>query len=124
MAVPGDALLRISAEPDDDAGELDELTRQLHLTLLDIDVKDVDRVISADEPDRAKGLTAVPGWLAVHLGAETLRKVVATVLDWANRTDRTVEVTVDGDVLKLGHASRDEQRRIVDAWLARHTPGT
>jgi hypothetical protein len=124
MGVHGDVLLRISAEPDDDTGELDELTRRLRSTLLGLDVTRVDPVTTSGTPDGAKGLSAVAGWLAVHLGEEALRRVLETVLDWASRNGRTVEATIDGNSLKLGRAGRDEQRRIVDAWLARQTPST
>jgi hypothetical protein len=52
-----------------------------------------------------------------------LRAVVAAVRGWVGRTGRTVEVSIDGDVLKLTGATSQQQEKIVDAWLARHAPG-
>ena len=40
------------------------------------------------------------------------------------RNDRVVEVTEGGDTLKLGRATREQQEKIIDAWLARHPPGS
>jgi hypothetical protein len=34
-----------------------------------------------------------------------------------------VEVSIDGDVLKLTGATSQQQEKIVDAWLARHAAG-
>jgi len=45
---------------------------------------------------------------------------VKAVGSWTTRTGRTVEVSVDGDVLKLTGASREQQDRVIEAWIARH----
>jgi hypothetical protein len=37
---------------------------------------------------------------------------------WANRTGKTVELTIDGDTLKLTGANADIQARIVDEFFA------
>jgi hypothetical protein len=107
-----------------DAEELAELTSQLYAELLDLDVQAVDPVSQSDVPEGAKGLPAVAGWLAVHLGAATLRSVLAMIADWALRNNRAVEISADGDVLKLSRATREEQGKIIDAWLAKHAPGS
>jgi hypothetical protein len=34
-----------------------------------------------------------------------------------------VEVSIDGDALKVTGATSRQQEMIIDAWLARHAPG-
>jgi hypothetical protein len=47
--------------------------------------------------------------------------MVKTVMDWlAHHARGGVEVTIDGDTLRLSGAPRPEKSDIVDAWLARH----
>lgn len=123
MADSGGLVLRVNPGPDDDSGELAELTGLLRAELLDLDVVAVERHSVGVVPAGAKGVAAVANWLAVQLGTETLRSVLAKVADWAARNDRGVEVTYGGNTLKLTRATRDQQERIIDDWLARHPPG-
>jgi hypothetical protein len=124
MAVEGGMVVRVFPASDDDIGELAELTGRLRAELLDLDVQAVDSVAEGDIPEGAKGLPAIVGWLVLHLGGEGLRTVLDKIADWASRNDRPVEVTLGDDVLKLGRATRDQQDKIIDAWLAQHPPGT
>jgi hypothetical protein len=75
-------------------------------------------------PSGAKGVAAIAGWLSVQLGPEALRIVLAKVADWVTRNDRVVEVSLGGDTLKLGRATREQQEKIIDGWLARHPAGS
>jgi hypothetical protein len=122
MADSGGLVLQVHPGPDDDAGELAELTGLLQGELLDLDVAAVQQLPAEAVPAGAKGVAAVAGWLTVQLGPEALRAVLAKVADWAARNDRGVEVTDGGDILKLTRATREQQEKIIDAWLARH-PG-
>lgn len=124
MAVEGGVVVRVFPASDDDPGELAELTGRLRAELLDLDVQAVDAVAEGGIPEGAKGLPAIGGWLVLHLGREGLRTVLDKIADWASRNDRPVEITLGGDVLKLGRATRDQQDKIIDAWLAQHPPGT
>ena len=120
MADYGGLVLQVHPGPDDDAGELAELTGFLRAELLDLDVAAVERLPDGAVPAGAKGVAAFAGQLAVQLGPEALRAVLAKVADWATRNDRGVEVTYEGHTLKLTRATREQQERIVDDWLARH----
>jgi hypothetical protein len=64
------------------------------------------------------------GWLAAGpvRDLDGLRAAVAAVHGWTSRTGRTVEVSVGGDVLKVTAVTSQQQREIIDAWLARHAP--
>jgi hypothetical protein len=110
--------------PDDDAGDLAELTGLLRDDLLDLDVAAVEALEAENVPPGAKGMAAVVGWLAVQLGPEALRTVLAKVADWTTRNDRGVKVILDGEPLELTRATREQQERIIDAWLARHAAST
>jgi hypothetical protein len=107
--------------PDADAEELDSLTRRLRDRLLELDVDDVRPAPAARAvPDGAKsGELIVAGGLAVTLAPVLVRAVLRLVETWmTNRPLRTVTVTVDGRSIELGHATREEQRRLVDAFVA------
>jgi hypothetical protein len=124
MADSAELFLQVYPAPEDDAGELAELTGWLRAELLDLDVQAVDQLSGVAVPGGAKGVAAIAGWLSVQLGTEALRTVLAKVADWVARNDRVVEVTEGGDTLKLGRATREQQEKIIDAWLARHPPGS
>jgi hypothetical protein len=123
MADSGSFFLQVYPGPGDDAGELAELTGLLRGELLDLDVAAVEQLPVGEVPAGAKGVIAVAGWLVVHLGPETLRSVLGKVANWAARNDRGVEVTYGGDTLKLTRATREQQEKIINDWLARHSAG-
>ena len=123
MADSDGLVLQVYPAPEDDAGELAELTGLLRGELLDLDVAGCRTAAGWGGAAGAKGVAAVAGWLAVQLGPEALRAVLAKVADWVTRNDRGVEVSYGGDTLKLGRATREQQEKIIDDWLARHPAG-
>jgi hypothetical protein len=119
-----DVLVQVQAGSDEDADELMEAAARLRAELLELDVNRVEPVSEAEAPEQAKGLAAIAGWLAVQFGSlEGLRAVVDVVRGWATRTNRQVEISYGDDVLKLTGATSAQQDKIIDAWIARHTPG-
>jgi hypothetical protein len=120
MTDSGGLVLQVCPAPEDDAGGLAELAGMLRGELLDLDVSAVEQLHDEAVPPGAKGVAAIAGWLAVQLGPEALRAVLAKVADWVTRNDRLVEVSYGGDTLKLGRATREQQEKIIDGWLARH----
>jgi hypothetical protein len=119
MANTTHVTVRISDNSDDDAEEIAQLTRQLRTAILNLDVENVEPV-AGEAPNGAKGVTAVLGWLSVTLGGELLKSVADRVADWAMSRGRSVEITVDGDTLKLGGVTRARQEELTREWLARH----
>jgi hypothetical protein len=116
--------VQVVAGPDDDAEEIAEATRQLRRELLELDVITVE-VPSAGEPppgSRAIDVAAL-GALLVHLADPAmLSGVVAAVRSWlSGSSKRSIKMELDGDVLELKGVSSQEQRRLTDEWLARHT---
>ncbi len=113
--------VQILADADDDDEELALLTRRLRSALLDLDVAGVDPE-TREAPGSAKGgLAVVLGWLWVNIGGEALKAVLDRIGDWAASNGRAVEVTVNGNTLKLSRVSREQQHELIGAWLA-HLP--
>lgn len=119
MASSDDLVLQVDPGPEDDVEELAELTGFLQGELLDLDVTAVEQLPDGLVPPGAKGVASIAGWLMLRLGSEGLRVVLVKVADWAARNDRGVEVTYGGKTLKLTRATREQQERIIDDWLAR-----
>ena len=116
-----DALvLRVQWASDDDDDELAELTQRLRTQLLELDVESVDPVADTSQQEGAKGLETLIGWLAVRLGEEGLRTVIAAVIGWVTRTGHSVEVSYNGDVLKVTGVTSAQQERVINDFLAHH----
>jgi len=117
-------IVQVLPVADSDAEELADLAGGLRAELLGVDAALAAPLTAEAAPEGAKGLGTVVGWLLVRFGTlDGLRAVVAAVRGWASRTGRTVEVSIDGDVIKVTGATSQQQEKLIDAWLARHAPG-
>lgn len=107
---------------DGDADELDSLRGELgeELALLDVDA--VERVAVGDPPAGARALEAAAiGQLLVKAGPGTVLAIVRTVRGWLQRSRaRSVELSLDGDTIKLSKVSVGEQERLLELFLAKH----
>ena len=71
-----------------------------------------------------RGSGDVAGWLVAQFGTlDGLHALVAAIRRFAARTDRTVEVSIGGDHLKVTGVTSQQQGEIIDAWLGRHASG-
>lgn len=115
--------LRIELDADADAGaeERDELTRALRAELLDLDVESVERP-ETPAPDGARGAGAVElGTLLVTFGQGALGLVTGTIARWVQRRGgRSVTLELDGDRIELSGVSAEDQRRLIETFVARH----
>jgi hypothetical protein len=123
MTTRGPVTLRIEldagADADDD--ELDAVARSLRSDLLELDVDAVARP-EAPAPDgaRAGGVVAL-GTLLVTLGPTMLGSVCTTIEDWFKRRgSRRIELEIDGDRIVIDGVSGEDQRRLVETFVARH----
>lgn len=117
-------ILHVLPGQDSDAQELADLADQLRGELLDLDLASVAPLTADEVPEGAKGIGPLAGWLVTQFATlDGLRAVMAAVRAWASRTQRTVEISVGGDVLKVTAATAEQQEEIIDAWLARHGTG-
>jgi hypothetical protein len=113
--------LHIEPRGNDDLEAMTELTQRLRGELLELDVKNVRSVEEEAAPDNAKGIMEIAGWLAVQFGAwDGLRQVISVLRSWTIRTNRTVELSIAGDTLKIGGLSPEHQEKLIDAFIARH----
>ena len=116
-------ILQVLPDPDEDAEQLDDLTDMLREELLELGVPDVAPVMQDQAPEDAKGVVAaLAGWLAIHFGPAGLRAVVNAVVAWAGRSGKTVEITLNGNTLKLTGTSADVQSRMIDEFFVRQSP--
>lgn len=117
--------IQIGEAQDTGADELDDATGRLREELLDLDVEAVERPTAGPAPPGSRGLEiAALGTLLVTLAHDALPVVLATVARWVSRQGgRSVTIELDGDRIEVGGASAEDQRRLVDAFLARHSGG-
>jgi hypothetical protein len=124
MAEADGLILQVLPVADSDAEELADLAAELNAELLSVDGTSAAPLPAEAAPEGAKGLGDVAGWLVAQFGTlDGLRALVAAVRAFAARTGRTVEVSIDGDVLKVTGVTSQQQGEIIDTWLARHGPG-
>jgi hypothetical protein len=113
-------VLQVCPVPGDETEELAKQATMLRGELLELDVSDVELLPAEQVPPGAKGVEALAGWLVVNLGPEALRALLGQIASWVTRNDREVEVNYGADKLKLSRATREQQEKIIDDWLARH----
>ena len=77
-----------------------------------------------EAPADSKGVELLAiGGLVIQFAmkSEVLKSVVDATTAWLGRQQgRSVKLTLDGDTLEVTGVSSDEQRRLVDLWVARH----
>jgi hypothetical protein len=116
-------LLRVMAVPDSDVEELADLCERLRVELQELDLPSVAQLAEREAPEWAKGFGQLTNWLIVQFATlDGLRSALAAVRRFTARTGRTVEVSIDGDSLRLTAATAQQQEQVIDAWLARHSP--
>jgi hypothetical protein len=115
--------LRLAA-PEGDAGELDDLTRNLRSEMEESAVERVDLVRGGDVPEGAKGgLVTARGELNVTLKPAALPNFLGVVRDWLSRQNQRVEIvaTVGSSTFHI-NASITDVSTIMQA-LSGITPG-
>ncbi len=121
-----EVVLQIDAGPDADREELAELTLRLRDDLRDQDVGSVELARSGDAPPGAKGDAVEWGTLLVGVvSSGALTAVLTTANSWVGRQRRgRVRVKIGEDELVLSGMPSEEQRRLIDHWLARRGEGS
>jgi uncharacterized protein YidB (DUF937 family) len=123
MSEPSQVSLQVEAGPDADAEEVAEATAQLRRELLELDVDSVQAPEGGPPPPGSKAAEVLAiGSLIVTLVKSTgLGAVVHTIQAWISRQQqRSVKLAIDGDTLEVTGVSSEEQRRLIDEWIARH----
>jgi hypothetical protein len=107
-----------------DQEELERLTQQLRRELLELDVETVERPKEGKPPAGAKGieLSAI-GSLLVETATSSalLGAVVKVIQSWvAARRGRSVKIALGDDFIEVSGVSSDDQRRLIEQWIAAH----
>jgi hypothetical protein len=115
--------LEVALDTDADAAEFEDETALLRSDILELDVASVQRPAGGQAPDGTRAAElAVLGTLLVGVGKEMVGPVIRAVEAWvARRRARAVKLTLEGDTIELSNVSSDDQRRMIDAFIARHT---
>lgn len=123
-----DGELRLLLEEDGaDPERVDVLTGHLRRELAQLDVEEVTPLPAGEAPPGTRGFDAATvGGLLVTLGpaATGLAAVVTAIRGWLTRSPgpvRTVRVELDGDVLELSQASADQEDRLIELFVSRHS---
>lgn len=102
--------------------ELEDSTLALREELLELDVDSVERPLSGPPPEGAKAVeVALGATLIVAAGKEVITAVVSKVAGWVGRDrGRSVKLQLGEDTIEITDPSKEEQRRLLEAFLARH----
>jgi len=112
----------VAGYPDSDDEERADLAWRLREEMRDRGVDDVSHP-SIRPPPGAKGGAVEWAQLVVSL-AGTVPPLIMALQGWLGRHPKAaVTLEIDGDTLTLGEATADEQRRLVETFLARHGGG-
>jgi hypothetical protein len=114
--------VQVGLEGDADPAEFDEATSLLRQELLDLNVDEVKRPSAGSPPPGTRGAETVAlGTLLVTASREIVAAAVRVVASWlARRPSRTVKLAIDGDSIELTDVRAEDQRRLLEAFLARH----
>jgi hypothetical protein len=110
-------------ESDADPERLEELSLQLREELLATDAEDVARLTTGTAPPGARAMdVAAVGALVVTVASTvgSVASVVEIVRRWLTRSGaggRTVEMTLGEHHLRLAGGTREEQARLIEAFL-------
>ncbi|MGW4124427.1 hypothetical protein [Nocardia sp. NPDC004711] len=122
MAESWDLLVQVDPIEGDEVGDTAAAARLLRAQLLGIDIDAAEPVSDSELPEGAKSLSALSVTVGVRLGVAALGKVVAKIREWVAHSGRTVEVTLDGETIKITGGFPEQQDLVINAWLARHAP--
>ncbi|HEY6793079.1 MAG TPA: caspase family protein [Kineosporiaceae bacterium] len=113
--------LVLQVDGEGDPEELARFTNGLRQELLNLDVAAVDQVAERPPLGARAAETVALGTLIVSVAqSQVLAAIINAVTAWlSHRPQRTVRLTVDGDVLELSGLPSKERQRLADQWLQR-----
>ncbi|MER7609171.1 hypothetical protein [Nocardioides sp. NPDC127503] len=108
---------------DPDVERLDELSSVLRRELLDLGVDDVERASAGEAPAGTRGIdVAAIGVLLVAFQEPlvAVTAIVGVIRGWMSSTRgaNAVELTIGDQTLKIDSASREQQDRLIDEFVA------
>lgn len=122
-----EVMLLIERRGDEDAVDLAEFTDDLKSELDHSCEGDIDLLFREAEPGApfTRGPIAVVGALVVRLGETVgVQGLLTSLFNWMARTERGVEISVNGVEMKLTRATPEQQERVIQAVLAHIDSGS
>jgi hypothetical protein len=112
----------IGLDADADAAELYDEAQGLQQELLDLDVERVEREREGPPPAGARAVdAALVGSLVVTATRQAVQVVAHAVVQWVTRRpQRKVKLKIGEDEIELTAVSTEDQRRLLETFLARH----
>jgi hypothetical protein len=116
--------LDVGLGSDAEASEVDEAILQLQRELLELDVAGVARPPGPEPPPGTRGAELPElATLLVTLGPEAIAGLAATLAAWVGRVgSRRVTLRMGDDSLEATGISKEDQRRLIESFLARQVP--
>ena len=114
--------VEIASAGDVEPARLEELARSVRRELNELEVESVEPAVAGTPPARAQaGEVLALGALVVTVvkSAGSMLPVVRALQEWASRGGRTVKLDIGGDTIELTGASREQQDRLIAAWVER-----
>jgi Effector Associated Constant Component 1 len=120
-----DLIIRINSASDDEE-ELERSTQQLREELLDLNLDTVALAKTGIAPKGSKAGEEIVSWgsLIVTLAASggVLPSLIGTVQSWLSRREnQKILIEIDGDKLEVTGISSEEQNRLIDVFVSRHS---
>ena len=123
---PTQIVVRVDLGSDADLEERADSALSLRDDLANLDVESV-QFASGTSPEAGAKAGDPVSWGTLIVGvvsSKALTALITTVNGWLSRQrGGTVSVKIGGDELVLTGVSSDDQRRIIDDWLARRGTG-
>lgn len=116
--------LKLTFPDDSTPEEQEETARRLHQDLMETDVLSVEHVSDAAAPAGAKGLPAGLDTLLVTLAGSgsILATLIGTIANWlTERKKSSVTIKLDSDEITITNPTAEDQRKLIEAWVTRHT---
>ena len=126
--IPLTLRIEVGLEPDAEAAELDDATLQLRRDLLQLDVDGIERATAGSPPPGTRSVeAAVLGTLVVTVAREVVEAVVKAAANWLGRRrnpSESLTLELDGDSIEITNPSAEDQRRLIEVFLAEHAPAS
>lgn len=125
MEGTGQLTLVLDSWPALDAGQRQELTRQLRREVLYLDVESVESARTAPAPIGSKGGAGAEAAGTLLVVAALTRPLLKALVDvtraWLERSgQRSIRIVIDGDELEVHGGGPRQTTHVADAFIDRH----
>jgi hypothetical protein len=113
----------IGIDTDGGDAELDDLRMSLLDDLSALDIDRIEEVKGSEVPPNTRGVEVLAlGKLLAKFAPDAVKIVTGVIRGWLQRSAaRSVDLTIDGDTIKLSRVSDADQARLLELFIARHS---